>query len=345
MKSKLIILIAAVLVLSQSTLKAQRLSSEAISKTGTTVAQFLKIGVSARSIAMGGAFVAIANDASAIYTNPAGLAVVNGYQAMFTHTNWIAGTSYDFGTLSLNMYEAGTLAFMVSSFSSGDMDVTTVEEPNGTGERFSTQDIALGVAYARSLTPNFSIGFSGKYIHQRLWHMSAGTMAFDVGLLYKTPFWGVDLGASIRNFGSKMRLDGRDIKFAADPDNQNVGNVSVVNAEYEMQYYALPLYFQVGLAKDVIKTDAHRITVAVDAITPNDNYEALNTGMEYGWKEMVFLRAGYKSLFQKDSEEGFTAGFGLKIRMVGTTKLVLDYAYADMGRLQKTERFSLSIQF
>ncbi len=345
MKGKFILFVTLLMLFGQTGLHAQRLSSASISKTGTTVAQFLKIGVSARSIGMGGAFVAIANDASAIYLNPAGLARINGYEAQFTHTNWIAGTNYDFGALSLDLYDMGTLAFMVSSFSSGEMDVTTVEQPEGTGERFSTQDFALGLAYARKLTTNFSMGFTAKYIHQRLWHMASGTMAFDVGLLYKTPFWGINFGASIRNFGSKLRLDGRDAKFAMDPDNQNTGNVFVVNSEYEMQYYPLPLYFQVGLAKDLVHSENNRFTVAVDAITPNDNYEAVNTGMEYGWKEMVFLRAGYKSLFQTDSEEGFTAGFGLKIRLMGTTKLLLDYAYASMGRLQKSERFSLSIQF
>ncbi len=343
MKNRLIVFIGLLLALTQ--VQAQRISSQSISKTGTTVAQFLKIGVSARSIGMGGAFVAVANDVSTIYTNPAGLALVDGYHVMFSHTNWIAGTNYDFGSFSIDLYDAGTLAFMVSALSSGDMDVTTVEQPEGTGERFSTQDFLIGVSYARKLTTNFSLGFTGKYIYQRLWHMSAGAVALDVGLLYKTPFWGINLGASIRNFGPKMRLDGRDIKFAADPDNQNFGNVSVVNAEYEMRDYDLPLYFQVGLAKDVLDNEYHRLTIAVDAVTPNDNYEAVNTGLEYGFKNMVFLRAGYKALFQDDTEEGLTLGAGLNIRLLGTTRIILDYAYADFGRLQKSDRFSLIIQF
>lgn len=323
----------------------QRISSESISKTGTTVAQFLKIGVSARSIGMGGAFVSVANDVSAIYLNPAGLARVYGSEAMFTHTEWIANTTYDFGAIALNIRNVGALGLMVSSFSSGDMPVTTVEQPDGTGELFSTNDIALGLAYARNLTTNFSIGFTGKYIHQRIWHMSSSAMAIDVGLLFKTPFWGLNLGASIRNFGAKMRLEGRDINFAYDPDNRNIGNVYVVNASYEMQKYALPLYFQVGVSKDLLATESNRLTIAVDAVTPNDNYEAVNSGFEYGWKELLFLRAGYKSLFQQDSEEGLTGGFGLNIRLAGTTMLRLDYAYADMGRLEESQRFSLGLRF
>ncbi len=97
------------------------------------MAQFLKIDVSARSIGMGGSFVAVANDASAIYLNPAGLAQVSGYQAMFTHTEWIAGTQYDFGAITLNLADDGAVGLMISSFSSGDMAVTTAESPDGTG--------------------------------------------------------------------------------------------------------------------------------------------------------------------------------------------------------------------
>jgi hypothetical protein len=264
---------------------------------------------------------------------------------MFTHTDWIAGTDYEFGAVALHLQGVGTLGLMVSAYSSGDMAVRTVEEPDGTGELFSTSDMAIGLSFARELTNNFSIGFTGKYIYQRIWHMKASAFALDVGLLFRTPFWGINLGASIRNFGPKMQLSGRDNKFASDPDSRNIGNVFVVNSEYEMQEYALPLYFQVGLSKDIVATESNRLTIAVDAVTPNDNYEAVNTGFEYGWKELVFLRAGYKSLFQEDTEEGLTAGFGLRLPIAGMTKLQIDYAYAEMGRLKDIQRFTLSMHF
>ncbi|KAA3609874.1 MAG: hypothetical protein D8M58_08480 [Calditrichaeota bacterium] len=332
-------------ILVSAPLNAQRISSSDISKVGTTVAQFLKIDVSARSIAMGGSFVAIANDASAIYTNPAGLARVSGYQAMFTHTEWIAGTKYDFGAVTLNLTDIGSIGFMVSSFSSGDMAVTTLDNPDGTGALFDVQDLLIGLAYSRNLTNNFSIGFTGKYIYQRLWHSEASSMAIDVGTLFNTPFWGIVLGTSIRNFGAKMQLDGRDIKFAYDPDNRNTGNVNVVNAQYEMQKYPLPLYFQVGLAKTLNFGEQNKLTIAVDALTPNDNFESVNTGFEYGWNQSVFLRAGYKSLFQKDTEEGMTAGLGFNLRLEGTMKIQVDYAYADFGRLDNSQRFTLMLHF
>ncbi len=345
MKKTILNILALVLVFSGSKAFAQRLSSTDISKTGTTVAQFLKIDVSARAIAMAGAFTAVSDDIGAIFTNPAGLARSAGYQTMFTHTNWIAGTNYDFAALSLNLQEYGSFGIMVSAFDSGDMLVRTIEAPDGTGEYFSTQDFLVGVSYAKKLTNHFALGVTGKYINQKLWHMSANAFALDIGLLFTTPFWGVNLGASIKNFGSTMQLSGQDSKFAHDPDPRNEGNVYVVNSEYEMLKYRLPLSFQVGLSKNFQLAEKHNLIVGIDAVTPNDNFEAINTGIEYNWNDVLFLRGGYKSLFQKDTEEGLTAGFGFNLRLLGTTKVQVDYAYADFGRLDKIDRFTLGVHF
>ena len=322
-----------------------RLSSSDISKVGTSVAQFLKIGVSARTIAMGEAFVAVANDVSAIHVNPAGLSRIYANEAMFTHTNWIANTNYDFGAFALNLGTVGTLGFMVQAFSSGDMAVRTVEVPDGTGEFFRVQNLAGAISYARNLTETFSVGMNVKYIHEEIWHMSANGFAVDIGTLFYTPFWDIVLGASITNFGTTMKLSGRDVKFAHDPDPTNSGNVSVVNAEHEMLSYPLPLRFQVGLAKDLIKSEYNRMTIAIDALHPNDNFGSVNVGGEYGWKELIFLRAGYKSLFLADTEEGLTLGFGANIRISGTFYIKADYAYADFGRLENAQRFSLAVRF
>ncbi len=334
-----------ILALSTNTLMAQTGSSSTISKVGTSVAQFLKISPSARAVGMGGAFTAANNDLGMLFWNPAGLARVTASEAMFTHTNWLVDTQYDFLALGINMYSAGSIGIMVSSFNSGEMKVRTVQEPDGTGEWFSTGDIMIGLSYARNLTNKFSIGGTVKYIHQTIWHMSASTIALDIGTLFTTPFYGIRLGASMSNFGSNMRLDGRDIKFSQDPDPNEEGNVEFINALYEMKSYSIPLNFQIGLAKDFQLGEFNRFTVAMDAVHPNDNYEAVNVGMEYGFKEQFFLRAGYKSLFQQDTEEGYTLGIGINYRIVSTVTLKLDYAYADFGRFSNPQRFSLAIRF
>ncbi len=108
--------------------------------------------------------------------------------------------------------------------------------------------------------------------------------------------------------------------------------------------FVLPLRFRVGIAMDLLKVGDTRLTVATDAVHPNDNVEYINLGSELSLKEKYFLRAGYKSLFMKDSEEGFTAGGGIRQDIQNWT-IDIDYAYADFGRLGFVNRLSVGVRF
>lgn len=333
-------------LLAAATLRAQVDNTQTITKTGTTVAQFLKIGVDARGTAMGGAFAAMAGDLSAMYWNPAGLGHYQGLGTMFVHNQWLADMNFNYAAVAFEVRGLGTLGLSVTSLSAPDDFVRTVDRPEGTGELFNANDLALGLTYARRLTDRFAIGGTAKFIRQNLWHMSANAVALDIGALFTTPFRNVRLGASISNFGSDLRLDGRDIRFSNDPDPTNEGNVEFVNALYETEKFPLPLSFRVGLATEIYQNDNVRVTVGLDALHPNDNTESINTGAEVVLNEMLFLRGGYSTLFRSESEEGLTLGGGLHYRLWGSsTMLKIDYAYADFGLLENVQRFSLGVNF
>lgn len=68
------------------------------------------------------------------------------------------------------------------------MNVTTIEEPNGTGETFSVRDIAFSIAWAINLTEDFSIGFNPKVVYQSIWNMSDYAFAIDMGVLLRHAF-------------------------------------------------------------------------------------------------------------------------------------------------------------
>lgn len=338
-----LIVVAALMI---APLHAQVDNSQTITKTGTTVAQFLKIGVDARGAAMGGAFAAMEGDLSAMHWNPAGLGHHRGVGAMFVHSEWLADLNFNYVAVAFNLGEVGIMGLSVVNLSSPDEPVRTVERPEGTGEFFNSNDLAIGVTFARQLTDRFSIGGSVKFIRQNIWHMNAGAVALDIGALFTTPFKNVRLGASIVNFGSDMRLNGRDIQFSNDPDPLNQGNVEFVNALYETDKFPLPLAFRVGVATELYKNENLRVSVGLDALHPNDNTESLNGGAELAFNETLFLRGGYGTLFRKDTEEGLSMGAGLQYRIWGTsTKLRIDYAYADFGLLDNAQRFSLGVEF
>ena len=108
--------------------------NKTITKTGATAGQFLKLGVGARPIALGGAFVAQANDLSAMYWNPAGLARLSGASVQLAHTRYLADITYNFAAFGTSLGNAGTLAASLIYLDSGDMLVRTIAQPEGTGE-------------------------------------------------------------------------------------------------------------------------------------------------------------------------------------------------------------------
>jgi len=316
-----------------------------ISKMGSTAAQFLKIGVGARASAMGEGFVAEASDASAIFWNPAGLALVNTNEAMFARTNWIADMTYDFAAVAMPFPGIGTFGLFYQALNMDEMEVRTEYQPDGTGEMFNATSFALGISFAREVTNRFSFGTSVKFIQESIWHESASTFAFDVGIIYKTSLKGLRLGMAITNYGGKMRMEGKDLLRFIDTDPNLDGNNESVISRLNTERYDIPLSFRVGLAYDPVKTELHRITATLDGVTPNDYNEYINVGLEYGFREMVFLRAGYKGVGVVETEVGFSVGGGLKYSMKGNLSLSVDYAYVDFGRLNDVQRVSLSILF
>src|SRR3972149_5088689 len=159
---------------------------------------------------MGGAFVSQANDASALYWNPGSLAKLQNSRVMFTHTFWLADINHDFAGIVLKIGDQHTIGISYTSLTMGDMKVRTEIYPEGTGELFTVSDYSLGVSYGLNLTEDFSIGFTGKYVGENIWHMSASTIAFDFGLLYYTPIKNLKLGMSVSNVGGKMKFSGKD---------------------------------------------------------------------------------------------------------------------------------------
>jgi hypothetical protein len=307
----------------------------------------LEIGVGAGAIGMGGAFVSVADNASALYWNVGGIAELPQFEAIIVHTDWIAETNFDFAGLVLPLGTFGTIGLSFTSLSMDDMKVTTVEKPNGTGEYFSASDIAVGVSYARTLTDRFSIGFTVKYIEQRIWHMSASAFAIDAGTKFKTDLLGgLTIGASISNFGTPMTLEGRDARYFIRVDDTKQGSNDRIPTTIEMDEWELPLMMQIGISTFAFNNDTYKLRFAADALVPNNNYQSMNVGGELSFKDFIFIRGGYNSLFLTDGEGGLSFGVGLNSKMIFSDAIVnFDYAFRDFGRLQNVHNFSVGIKF
>jgi hypothetical protein len=321
--------------------------AQGVSKVGTTAAAFLEIGPGAAAIGTGGAFTGRANDATSLYWNAAGIAGFYQNELDVVHTNWIAETSYNYAALVIPMGNAGSLGLSFTSLATGDMKVTTVEMPEGTGEYFNASDIAIGLSYGRKLTERFSIGFTAKFIQQKIWHMNANAFAIDAGTLFKTDLLGgMSIGASISNFGSQLTLSGRDARKYGRVDDTKLGSNERIPYDVELDSWDLPMIFRIGVSTDAVKTKDFRFTVSVDALHPNNNYESMNAGGELSYLETLFIRGGYNSLFLKDSEGGLSFGVGINTKMLFSDAVFrFDYSFRDFGRLSNIHTFSAGIIF
>jgi long-subunit fatty acid transport protein len=125
-------------------------------KVGSTAASFLNIGVGPRAISMGSAFIATANDASALYWNPAGISRINESGAMFSHSEWFADINYNWAGVFINVGSAGTIGLSMNYLNYGEIEVTTNKAQDGTGEMFSPNDMTIGLTYAYNITDRFS---------------------------------------------------------------------------------------------------------------------------------------------------------------------------------------------
>lgn len=308
-------------------------SADEFSKVGSVGAQFLKIGVGSRYQGLGEASVAVVNDAYSLYWNPAGLAYIEGSDLTFTNVNWVTDVTLNYVGFGTRIEDFGNIGIAATLLTMGEMDVTTVEQPNGTGETFNASSFALTAGYAKFLTTRLTFGISIKYIYEKIYNESASGVAFDFGTQLNTGFRSLRIGMNISNMGSSMKFDGPDLN--ADLESSGEGRIHVDD-------YDLPLTFRLGLSYDLLNSAENRWTVALEAKHPNDDEQQASIGGEYSFQDKYFLRAGYKVNY---SEQGLTLGAGLLTPLSDRTMLSADYSWADFGRLDNIHRFSLGFKF
>lgn len=314
------------------------------SKTGTTIGQFLLIEPSARIAGMGNAGVTLYDEIQSAYFNPATIGHFQGYGAQFSHSMWLADISYNYAATSVQLGELGNLFLSVTALNSGEIEVRTVDQPLGTGERFQVSNLAFGVGFGRQISDRFSAGVQVNYVRESIWHSSLATIAFNVGTIYRLAENGLHIGASISNFGLPAKYTGRDLRIRYDDDPDRFGDNSSLPAQLTTEEFALPVLFRVGLALPLRLNDNNRVQLAINAFHPNDNTESVSFGAEWTLLKILALRAGYQNLFLRDSEVGLTFGAGLNLQ-IDERAIRFDYAWADHGRLENAQRFTLGISF
>jgi len=297
-------------------------------RAGISTAQFLKIGVGGRATAMGDAFIAIANDASALFWNPAGVSQISNDQVMFSHNEWVVDIKHEFLGAVYHLSSMDVVGVSFTALHMDEMPVTTEFQPYGTGEYFKFGDIAIGLTYSRKMTEQFSFGGTIRYMEETLDKLKMRGIMIDLGTYYWTGLGSTRFAVAITNFGNELSPDGKIVLFGK-------------REKSDWQSFSPPTMFRIGFAFEPYETEEHRVTTSIQLNHPNDNSENVSLGAEYSWQKMLNLRAGYK-INVDEQDFTFGAGFTLPVAIADVT---VDYAYAKFERLGSTHRFSLILGF
>ena len=307
---------------------------------GTSGAQFLKMDVDARVVGMGGANVAFSQGAMALYYNPAGIANMDKHSLALSYTDWVSDIKYNYIAYETPLSGFGNIGVHVAVLSMGNMDVTTLDQPDGTGETFGANSWVFGISNAYQLTNRFAFGITAKYIRQKISELTAGAVAFDIGTLYNTGFKTLRIAMSTRNFGTDTKFDGKDLETTFDADSNS--STAPILIKKETTADPLPLSFRLGVAYDFVFNEQSKLMAALDGYNTRDRGQQASLGLEYSWRNRLAIRAGYK---MRTDEEGVALGAGYDFEIPRFGNIGINYAWADVGRLQSAHRFSLSMTF
>lgn len=314
--------------------------ARAQSKAGTTVGGFLRIEPNARGAALGNAGAALPGGIESAWYNPGAVGMLEQPAVVYSHSFWFADIGFNYAAAALPVGGVGNFLVSVTALNSGEIDVRTVDQPLGTGERYTVANTAIGLGYGLRITSRFAAGLQANYATERIWHTSVRMMSLNLGTVYRLTDAGAVLGFSLANLGARASYDGDDLSVLYDADPDVYGDNSALPASQYTDAFPLPNVFRLGLALPYRLGEESELLVLAEALHPNDNSESANVGVEWAWKGVFALRGGYQTLFQEDRQLGLTFGFGVGGDL-GDNRFQVDYAWAGHRYLQDTHRFSV----
>lgn len=313
-------------------------------RNGTAGASQLEIPVGTRGIAMGNATLTGATGVEALFWNPADLSRGTfGTDVMFSHMSHIADIGISYGAVGINLGDFGSLALALKSLDIGDIDKTTIQNPDGTGATFSPSFMTIGATFSKLLSDRIAVGITMNVISEKIELVSATGVAFNIGISYHdlANVKGLKLAFVIKNLGTDMEYEGSGLNVIAKPDDflRPQQYYKIKAAAYE-----IPSALQMGLGY-VTHFDEHQLEFAASFASNNYYSDEYNFGVEYGFNDLIFIRGGYTYAPDIDKDDrlyDFTAGFGINYDL-GGVNFKVDYAFRNTQYFDNGHVFSVGV--
>ena len=319
-------------------------------KAGTAAAAELRIPVAARYLAMGGSELAAVSGLEALYWNPAGLDFSpSNANAMFSHRQYIADMSINNVAVSGRFGDLGSLGLSFRYFNIGDIDITTMDSPDGTGQILTPNFFIVGLTYSNRLTDRVSIGVTFNLISENIGRTEASGFGIDAGVQYRDlmDVKGLSLGVAVKNLGGSLKYEGNASYVQAEQVGSDRGPTW-----YKVDGQSDPIPSEMSLGVSYLRELDEDNSISVAAAYTNNNYtfDDYKVGLEYSYKEMFYLRGGY--LYSPQSSDDnpnifsdFAFGAGLNFMEFTSINLTLDYAFVPVKYFDNNHVFTLGVAF
>lgn len=293
---------------------------------GTTGFQFLKLGVGARPVAMGSAYTAVADDANALFWNPAGLGMSESFQGTLTIMELLQSVTYAGAGITTPFGK-----FISAGIAGSYLTVSDTRRNPLTGKEegsFPISDFSVGPGLAFNPVENIAVGGAIKFLGSRLDSFTSYAVSIDAGIIY-SPIRYFYLGSSVLHLGTPRKF--------------------ISHWEYQ------PTNLRIGAAGK-IPIFEHSLIIASDVSVYSDNLPTVSVGAEgkvkltsimkiKGRNQWLAVRAGYQTGYNLGFGGGFSFGIGYEYELATALQLVIDAVYLSYGLLGQSERVSLSLSY
>lgn len=316
-------------------------------KLGTMAAPELLIPLGSIGTSLQGSNLASTTGVDAMFWNPAGLSQINynSGDIMFSHMNYFADLKMEYLAGAVKLGSLGVLGASIRSLDFGDpIEVTTENNPDGTGETYSPTYITANLGFARAMTDRVHFGMNVKLISERIAQVSATGYAFDFGLQYVAGKSGIRFGIALKNLGSSMKFDGPGL----DRQFSTTGGTTV--RRITLQEFDLPTSLEIGVSYNMAFAKNNNVTISSAFQNSGFVSDEYRFGLEYNYRQNVFLRGAFTLYPDKETDESlFGPSFGAGVKYpFGGISLGFDYAYRiinEKGFDSHNQFFTLSVGF
>lgn len=324
-------------------------------RSGQAGASELLINPWTRSAGWGGVSVSNSRGLESIYTNVAGLAFTQGFEIGFDHTQWLKGSDININSFGFatKMGDASVLGVSVMSMSFGEIDITTVDHPDGGIGTYSPNYLNVNVAYSRIFSNSIYGGINFKIISESISDMSAQGLAIDAGIQYVTgELENIKFGITLKNVGPTLKFTGDGLAFRVIPS----GQTSAFTLEERKSEFELPAQLLIGAAYDFHIEGNNRLTLAGNFTSNSFSKDQFTGGLEFSLKEYLVLRGAYTyeeginyDIYDAENRtnafKGLSLGFSVQVPMNREkgSKFAFNYAFRSTDHFNNTHSFGALI--